>query len=161
IWVVGPTSEHWDGKTWSAFPLNGPAGTFLYGVAATDANHAWGVGIVSDHLDEAALLTWDGAKWNYVPTGESTNSSYSRVAATAAENIWVVGGTWATAVTLQGDGTNWVRHEPPNYYLNDVATLAFDDVYAVGQAIMHYDGSTWQVFAVPPHALNGVSASSA
>ncbi len=72
-WAVGgvfaagaghPLIEHWNGGSWRLVPSPAPAGSVLYGVAATSARNAWAVGTIRTGPPRAHLtpliVHWNG-----------------------------------------------------------------------------------------------------
>ena len=71
-------------------PSPAPAGSFLYGVAATSASNAWAVGPARS--GKPVILHWNGTTWKQVPSpSPGAFAGLSSVAATSASNAWAVG----------------------------------------------------------------------
>lgn len=122
-WAVGhfgstPLALHWSGLGWrrSALPASFSIGE-LYGVATTDPNNAWAVGVSLESEDVPIVLHWNGTAWSAVASGAPAcpgtyNTNYG-VAARSSTNVWVVG--WCQgAFTLHWNGSTWSKQATPN-----------------------------------------------
>src|SRR5438094_1749709 len=111
------------------------------------------------------------ADWEVVasPNADRQANSLSSVAAVADNDVWVVG--WAfnaqlnayRTVTEHWNGTNWSLVRSPNAttgynFLNGVAVVSANDVWAVGQAatgstyrtlVEHWNGTAWTIVYSP------------
>ena len=126
------------------------------------------------------ILHWDGSTWQIVPSPDVVNAGSNSinalygVAVVASNDVWAVGyaaslSTPYQTVTLHWDGHTWQVVPSPNvntpgFYnaLNSVFAIASNDAWAVGGApadlgaydarsvLMHWDGSTWQLYPEPP-----------
>ena len=65
-WAVGSTASgqtlivRWNGTAWKRIPSPSPAGSTLYGVAATSASNAWAVGSAGG---KTLIERWNGTTW--------------------------------------------------------------------------------------------------
>jgi hypothetical protein len=172
-WAVGTDSTggvilHWNGKAWKEVPSAAPAGSSLYGVAATSARTGWAVGLSSsiashspEQVDTTLILRWNGKTWKRVPSpnpGAGGLDSLSGVAVVRADRAWAVG--WsasahgrAMTLILRWNGKEWKRLRSPGPGLDSnlwgVAVAAADDVWAVGATstttlILHWNGRAWK-----------------
>lgn len=134
IWAVGPTvALHWDGTAWTSFPVPYPPGAVqrtLADVATTPDGGAWAVGEwINYNLDSreggafrhSFVVRWDGAQWNNVDTGQATSAGLTGVDARSSGDVWAVGNTG----------------------------LEFG--YNYMQRVMHWNGSLWTDFSMPPY----------
>lgn len=68
IWVVGQSTIHFDGTTWTAFPapiIKGDNNSFLQGVAAISPTLASVTANVTHGAHPGQVIEqWNGAKWN-------------------------------------------------------------------------------------------------
>jgi hypothetical protein len=112
---------------------------------------------------------WDGVRWTIIaaPTPEVSSQLFG-VSAVATDDVWAVGSNvpGPTFVPPQPliehwDGSQWTVVPSPNpngwSWLNAVAALASNDVWAVGQSrseavFMHWDGNEWTVVPSPNDA---------
>ena len=157
--------------------------TRLTGVTSLSPNDAWSVGYWRNQPQGwgPVALHWDGSSWSVVNV-PSLGYAFEEVAGVdAAPNgdVWVVGDVTGGAsfnlpLVLRWRNGAWdyvgtVTLRPQTVYpygargglAYDVAAIAADDVWAVGQAggfgggatsvpmALHWDGSTWTDVAVP------------
>jgi len=69
VWVVGDSSLHFDGATWTQIPLAPVSGSLtLNSVVALSANNVWAVGFFqnSSGFDTQVVQHFDGTKWTRV-----------------------------------------------------------------------------------------------
>jgi hypothetical protein len=180
---------HWDGKTWTEFPLYSPrlspapsraCDTYggLTGITVISASDIWAVG-------NATTCHYDGTSWTEVPSPqprrEYNELAYplEDVSAAAANDVWAVGARvvnspyqvyWNT-LAEHWDGAQWTRFTiqiPIGQILLGVEAVAADDVWAVGADdygvfIVHYDGTAWSRVPTPEAGhggrLGGIDAS--
>ena len=108
-------------------------------------------------------------EWTIDPSpNPRTNNRLNSVVAISSTDAWAVGYYFDYAVTpdqsfaLHWNGAAWLQVETPNVnstgYLNGIAAISSDDVWAVGYyypgtagqtLIMHWDGISWSVVASP------------
>ena len=193
VWVVGENvstsngagqyhavAAHWDGCTWTAYPI-----TFtglkdhLVAVAAVASDDVWAVG-GTDNSAGAWAAHWDGVSWRTMavsPQPESpwvTSDNLLGVTAVSQDDVWAVGhyagpgGCVTLGLTMHWDGNEWIQVEAPpsqpqgtgTQILNCVTALSTNDVWAAGWTsgaggstaprLLHWDGSSWSVVARPP-----------
>ncbi|MBF6614598.1 MAG: S-layer homology domain-containing protein, partial [Chloroflexi bacterium] len=201
VWAVGITyssdtqtlTEHWDGTQWSIVPspnATGSTATYLRSVTTISANDVWAAGYYIINNQSYTLTEhWDGTQWSVVPSPNRTGDNYLQgVSAVSANDVWAVGNSYDGVnepVTLieHWDGSAWSIVSSPNVgpstnYLNDVAVVAANDVWAVGTwfddsqpaeqtLTLHWDGTQWSVVPSPngdpstPNFLFRVAAVSA
>jgi len=159
-------------------------------VVALSASDAWAVG--QGYTKQGTHSTsehWDGMAWTVVPVPD-LNPGYNlttAVDASAPDDVWAAGsGTEGNAPETQHfDGSAWsvvtalgigAGYTP---FLRDVAALAKNDVWVVGDAegdvgndyyfgplplVEHWDGASWSMVPTPNvgafDGLNAVSAAS-
>jgi hypothetical protein len=192
VWAAGSTSagtliEHWDGQTWTVVPSrNRPRErNDLADISAAATNDVWAVG-VSHAMDDSSASSliehWQGNRWRIVPSPDpQIYTALSGVDARASDDAWAVGYAVESSgvghtVALHWDGLGWtaVPTPSPGLYDNslaDVATLAADDAWAVGNStdsgvsdrkplVLHWDGHIWSVVPSPsPYGqLLGIAA---
>jgi hypothetical protein len=183
IWAVGGLDDyfggpkpngaiiaHWDGTVWKIVPGPdlGAASIRLFDVTAISSDNVWAVGQVGW---QPLVLHWNGKTWETnTDLAGTADASLKSVSALSDRNIWAVGWAGKESLVVHFDGTNWQRIPSPSYsthpeaelwtYLNGVAALAENDVWAVGYAtdhfvggslpseipiIMHWDGDSWKM----------------
>ena len=159
-WAVGrssdgvgdsPTAAQWDGATWTLLPLPSdlPEGA-LTGVVAMSTDDVWVVGYAGNALggeERAIALHWDGLAWTEAPVRPAIGGGRSGLMAIGGispSDLWAVGYQHNRPAILRWDGHVWSRSpsEVPGR-LTAVTALAPDDAWAVGEAILHWDGSAW------------------
>lgn len=103
-------------------------------------------------------LTWDIVPNPKLP---AAYGELNALAALAPDDIWAVGSSWNDSnyqpLTMHWDGSTWqIASAPINdgYFLDDVAAIAADDVWALGDAnrapvLLHWDGAMWNVMPNP------------
>jgi hypothetical protein len=189
--AAGPLVARGCANAWTVAPQpSSTAGSGqLQGVSASSAADAWAVGSLftdADQIGHALTQHFDGTSWSVVPSPDGPNASTSAltaVSARAADDAWAVGLSIRTDNLVRTlidhwDGTVWTRMKSPNAghpangQLNGVASIAADDVWAVGSSgqsapsrtlIQHWDGSTLSVIPSPnkgpfPNGLSAVDA---
>src|SRR5262249_48968430 len=126
---------------------------------------------------------WNCTQWTIVPSYVSAPGSYLQdVAAITSDDAWAVGAYTTTtsvgqALTMHWNGHQWsqVPNPAPNdSELDGIATLATNDVWAVGfqysgglhqMLIEHWDGVEWVIVPGPnvgtTTRLHSVSVASA
>lgn len=182
----GSLIDHWDGTRWSLLSVDSPLDTaILQSVQVLAPNDVWTVG-----RSGAMPVTahWDGVNWSVIPSPTVGDAgSLGDISALFPTDIWAVGSysdgsIWRTLVE-HWDGVNWTVVPSPNRgttgeeddYLNGVAAIAPNDVWAVGSygtnharhaQILHWDGAEWRVAPLPPFpeessGLSGITSLSA
>src|SRR5207244_6150453 len=118
----------------------------------------------------ASHSTW-AADWEIVasPNAGRQANSLSSVAAVADNDVWAVGWAWSQRLNAyqteiqHWNGTNWSLVRSPNAttgynFLNSVAAVSANNVWAVGQAatgstyrtlIEHWNGTAWSIVSSP------------
>jgi hypothetical protein len=126
--VLVNMAEHWNGSTWSEYPLPnvGSNQNTLQGVSELPSGSTWAAGYYTDAnwVDQTLIQHWNGCQWSVVPSpnvGTGDNILFG-IAALSDSDIWAVG------VTLDA---------------NDVSHPLTE----------HYNGSSWSV--VPSVDPNG------
>jgi hypothetical protein len=153
------------------------ASTTLNAVSTVSPSAAWAVGgSITDGLAERSLIEqWDGSAWHLV--SNPSTISFSSVVIVSSRDVWAVGynRTPRQAGFISQfehwNGTQWSivpspNANKPNNFVLSMASVATNDVWAVGKAlssgiglplIERWNGTSWQVAANP--ALPGVSDS--
>ena len=142
-------------------------------VVADDDVWAVGFSVMQENTNtvpyHALIEHWDGVRWTIVaaPTPQFS-SELLGISAVAANDVWAVGFNAPQSgfvppqpLIEHWDGSEWTVVPSPNpngwSWLNAVAAVASNDVWAVGQSrseavFMHWDGSEWTVVPSPDNA---------
>ena len=187
IWAVGQAAIHFDGATWTAFPvpmIKGDNTSSLGGVSDISATEAWAVGSVNVGLANPGQVIerWDGTQWSVYPgptfaSGDQPNLSC--MTTISPNDIWAAGwllsggGNILSTLFEHWNGTAWkaTTGKSGDGFLFGASADAANDVWAVGYTtkltsgtfVMHFDGTSWNT--VPSsnvgqgaNKLNGVAA---
>jgi Phosphoesterase family len=172
--VLQNLGEHWDGSSWSAYPLPdvGPNENTLLGVSELPGGKTWAVGydVNAGYAQQTLVEHFDGVKWRVTPSpdpGGTGNILYG-VAAIADNDVWAVGGQedsggiWhSLAEHWNGDSWSVVPTPDPNgggNLLYAVHAVSGSEVYATGQAgtsfpsqplVERWNGKTWSTVTAP------------
>lgn len=167
--------EHWDGTSWKLVPDQGTQfreGT-LVTVTAFSPENVWAAGYAPTNggaMPAGSLLEhWDGQSWQ--STTSSPGLSIVSVSAVSPTDVWAVGSVrnaqGQTAVEIaRWNGRQWqsAPRLQPNYdpfqtSIEQVVAVNDKDVWLVGgpsnqaQALIaHWDGNSWQMYALPQPA---------
>ena len=186
VWAVGsggvgerPLVMHWNGKRWQTLDMHAvaPHGSELYAIEAASAHEVWAVG--AQNLDASSengfwdlVLRWDGRRWREVPsplsdeegTGPSTNS----VSISPSGEVWAGSSGYNGPYFVRWSGPT---HATTHFYdwdisgnsVNDIAAVAANDVWAVGEIdygedlgrpdhtplVGHWNGKGWKPERTP------------
>ncbi len=138
VWIGGGTNTvmRYNGNSWAMENGNIPVDFFIAGLAASDANHIWGV---SDQLSIYFHNGTPGANWveQKAPAG---TDNFSGAYALDASNVWAVGDA---SNIWKLDGGAWVDDHsgaPAGITLKSVSGCDADHVWAAG-----YDGADGKI----------------
>ena len=164
---------------WAIVPTSGTpveSGRFK-GVAATSPSNVWAIGSTATESD--LLARWDGATWDLEPHPQpgSYFNDFQGIAASPNGDAWIVGAysssqasrpsmAETSTLTQRLQGGRWKLIPSPNHptrpqsYLNSIAPIGPDDVWAVGNAggedvVLRWDGTAWAFAPVPGTAQGG------
>jgi hypothetical protein len=107
-----PEAEQWNGSSWAAAPIAGPAGPIIYieGVGCAAAAMCMAVGYSGA---DPAIYQWNGSSWTSIPAPGQPNvgNELYGVTCTSTDNCWGVGlwaggGVYGTLIE-QWNGTAW------------------------------------------------------
>jgi hypothetical protein len=174
--ILVSMAEHFDGKSWTEFPLSniGPNQNTLLAVSELPSGHAWAAGfyINAEYAQQTLIQHYDGKSWSIVPSpspGARQNILYG-IAAISDTDVWAVGGyqdassVWHT-LAEHYDGSAWSVSKTTldagaagnQFYA--VTAVSTNSVYATGNQsgsgfptqvlTEHYDGHTWSVLGTP------------
>jgi hypothetical protein len=167
--------EHWNGSTWKVVPGVNPGlqSNELYAVAATASDDVWAAGEYDDvgaQCPQPTLIEhWNGKHWTVVssPNPLPCNNLFGG-AAISADDAWAVGQTFddvtAMPLALHWDGTSWIEQDQglPDHGIgfDSISADAPNDVWAVGDIIARWNGSTWEVLGTLPQngTTRGIAA---
>src|SRR5262249_14973155 len=127
--------------------------------------------------DHEGVQHWDGAAWTIAVTRQFRDPNIGwypglyDIAGTSKDDLWVVGSAAAGPLVEHWNGRalREVRIPPTHFaaqgnsWLEGVAVLSRNDVWAVGFGIEHWNGKRWTRVALfkPADDLHGLSALSA
>jgi hypothetical protein len=180
--VLVNMAEHWDGSTWSEFPLPnvGINQNTLFGVSELSGGSTWAVGyfLNANFVDQTLVEHWNGTTWTVIPSpspGGQGNILYD-VKALSDSDIWAVGVSLDAndnthPLIEHWNGTSWsvVSAPDPNGVGNTLYALdavSPTSVYAVGQTgaafpsqafLLHWDGKTWSQLASPVDSTDSLT----
>jgi hypothetical protein len=172
--VLATLAEHWDGSSWTAYPLPdvGPNENTLLGVSDESSGKAWAVGyyVNAEYAQQALVEHYDGSSWHVITVpepGAGGNILYG-VTALSDNDVWAVGGeedangiwhplaehwngkSWTVSSTTDpGGGEN---------ILYSVSAVSSSNVYVSGQTgtgfpsqalVEHWDGTQWTTLNGP------------
>jgi hypothetical protein len=151
IWAVGDEAIHFDGATWTAFPVpgvNAATGIILLGVADISPTDAWAVGNITGGATGQVIWRWDGTQWRVFPGPTfqpGVQADLFGVSAISGTDIWAVGDLISSGVGVcplltstctefeHWDGTAWTSTTAAiGGIMNAVSADATNDVWAVG-----------------------------
>jgi hypothetical protein len=182
VWVVTnplpldhvPGTAHWDGTTWTLFPVDG--WSRLAGGWSAARDDAWLVGAPASAPSSVAVLHWDGVAWGASPTllpllGYPTDgTARPSIWGSSSTDVWVVGKAGAGGAAAHWDGAGWQANGPGSGGNGfdapalGVTGTAADDVWVLeaGDRVWHWDGKTWRESVAPasllPQGLTSISA---
>jgi hypothetical protein len=110
----------------------------------------WAVGA------NGGIIHWDGSAWSSQPNPAQGN--LQAVGVVSNVDIWAGGDD---GQLLHGDGARWAfpAGAIPNVALRSVDMASADDGWAVGDGILHWDGTVWRPVNTPSGVyLEGVDA---
>lgn len=171
IWAVGEAAIHFNGTTWTAFPvpdIKGDNNGTLEGVADISPTEAWAVGNVGTSPRQE-IWNWNGTAWSLFPsppfTAPGDEGLLFAITPISANDIWTVGSLVTDGLGNflfeHWDGTAWTPTTIANggAFLVGASSDATNDVWAVGYSgflgsdsatlVYHYDGTKWQHVASP------------
>jgi hypothetical protein len=183
VWAVGhqgaalsrPLVLHFDGSRWRRVRIP-PALGELKAVDARAPDDIWAAGMDGDLREESYgytdyVLHWDGRRWRRVPSpleAEVNSGPYA-----SAIDVGLTGEVWTLDYDFSGNGPSFVRWAGPQRLAHafswpsddeyeDIAAISATDAWLVGNAVAHWNGSTWRVEHTPfeRSTLRGVSAAS-
>ena len=174
IWAVGEEAIHFNGTSWTAFPVPMISGTAseLMGVFDISPTEAWAAGNINIGLanPNQVILHWNGTAWSVVPgppfeTGDQP--SIFTMTGTSGTDIWAIGdlladgGNLLTGLFEHFDGEKWTASLGGEGipFINNSSADATNDVWAVGYdaavidedstLAMHFDGTSWSTVSTP------------
>lgn len=166
IWGTGPNDIfavgwdgvilHYNGTTWSQMdnPLDGSTLFAYNNVWGTSSNNVYAVG---SNLTDTATLHYDGSAWHQdgalvFQSGDTWTYDFRAIGGSGPDDIWVVGmamtvnvpQSWAEGFCIHYDGTKWSPLDTEGYaQFFGVWGTDKNNIYLVGNAVYHYDGSNF------------------
>ncbi len=182
IWAVGLAAIHFDGKSWTGYPLpgiDGEIGSELRGVATISPTNAWVVGTFkTSDISTGNLQHWDGSAWSVSPPPSGTQGEILQsITAISASDVWV--GGCIPAFLEHFDGAEWTYFALQDLSavnescITGISEISPSDIWAVGWSspnggsnvtvTEHWDGTSWTSVSSPnvgtgDNQLNGVVA---
>jgi hypothetical protein len=172
--VLENLGEHWDGSSWTAYPLPdvGPNENTLLGVSELANGKTWAVGydVNAEYAQQTLVEHWDGSSWQVIPSPDpgSQGDILYGVAAVADNDVWAVGGQQDSAglwhpLAEHWNGSAWsvVPTPDPNgggNLLYAVHAVSSSSVYATGQSgvgfpslalVEQWNGKAWSTINSP------------
>ena len=141
---------HWTGSGWATQSVGAPnSARDFHAVWGLSDDDAWAVG------DEGLVAHWDGVNW--VESPQPTRANLTGV--WGADGHYYAVGDQGTFIELTA--SELLSNAPSTHLLNAVFGSAPDDVWAVGQDIVHWNGTSWSQVPAPGAVdLKGVWGSS-
>jgi hypothetical protein len=145
LWTVGHVQgtgflSHFDGTTWTEHAFDGMP--WLWAIWGNSARDLWTLAI----YDGGPAYRFDGERWTEHPL--PTGASYYDLWSAPDGRVWLAG---EHGRILSYDGSTWSMAEVEGVTLfQGIHGVASDDVWAVGDAIAHFDGTTWTKVATQP-----------
>lgn len=194
VWGLGGQfALHWDDVQWSEIQYPDADqgwGWRFDSVGAAGGDEVWFGGLVaiSPFYGDVLMARRDAAGWDRLDTihlreqevwpFNPRNGTPLAIAAVAPDDVWAVGAASGfspastnVGLALHWDGAQWTEVDVPPAtddidWLEDVAAVAGDDVWAVGWGrdvvgpnralIFHWDGGSWSHVA---HPAEGIASS--
>jgi hypothetical protein len=143
VWVVGASLDglagigfHWNGTSWTRADVGSMPP--MWAVSGQGADDVW---TVADH---GAVARWDGSTWRSTTAG--TDASLNAVWIGGPDDVW----TAAYPGTVQHwNGSAWSTGTSASQGIRGLWGSAPNDIWAVGGAILHYDGTSWSSASTP------------
>jgi hypothetical protein len=118
IWTVEkrdsrPAAEHWDGTTWTSFPVSGEGTLTDVDMLDSDTGFASGAFVPSaSGRSTPAVEVWDGSRWTtsrLVDMSGGDQTDVLGISALSADDVWAVGPAGSTT------GTGWNGARSPSF----------------------------------------------
>jgi photosystem II stability/assembly factor-like uncharacterized protein len=138
-WAVSCGIMHWDGAAWAS--VANPTSNCLFGIDMLTTTDGLAVGSLG------TTIHWDGNAWAALPT--SSMYDLTSVAMISSGAAWAVGCRSDGSTILRWTGTEWIIDDSPSGHLYAVAMSGSTDGWAVGDSILHYNGTDWAEVAGP------------
>lgn len=137
VWAVGslfaigsaPLLLHWDGTKWTDYSDVGPGVCGLIDVAVISPTNAWTVGVCTN--TGSFVKHYDGNSWTEIDTPDI--GALLSIYVSGPSEIWATGEDGI----LYWNGVTWdISYNAGQ--VDDIAPLAPDNVWAVGDVLLHY-----------------------
>lgn len=143
----------WDGHWWTEMLRDA---TFVpFGIWRDPSGVVWAYG--QDTKEAARVLRWDGAWSDVSPVLEhGAHTSIRGMHGAPRGIVWAVGGhdDLMTPLLLRWSDARWrelATNVQPGHVLHAVWASTDQDAWAVGDAIVHWNGSTWTQWVFSPY----------
>jgi hypothetical protein len=177
----------WDGTRWRGMTPQLPAQLHVEDVTGTGPDDIWisgldmRLGAPGDRTGpDGILVHWDGHRWERI----SVTANVIDLAPVAKNDVWALfdgkvmrwdGRVWSPASVPEIPVPDSADGEDPGNPLSDITALAANDVWAVGtvttylccdqriyhrEAVMHWDGHTWNLLDLGIRGLDLTQAAS-
>jgi len=146
LWCLSPEdASHFDGETWTAYPLDGRARLLPQRAYAASNDSLW---IASIFSGSAGVLRFDGETWtSYTIHDGLVSNATSAVTVAPDGTVWIStssgisrfdGETWTTFTTEDGLASNVVRF---------VIAAPSGTIFAfTSEGISYFDGKIWATY---------------
>ena len=180
--VLVNQAEHWDGSTWTEYPLPnvGMNQNTLLSDSELPSGHTWAVGYFqnANWVQQTLVERWDGTQWSVIPSpdpGAGGDILYG-VAAMSDSDVWAAGAQQDSngvfhPLIEHWNGTSWsvVPAADPNGLGNAlyaIRAVSANSVYTVGQTgtafpstalVEHWNGTNWSSLPSPADAAESLT----
>jgi hypothetical protein len=121
------------------------------------SNDVWAVGSQPGNQNptfgEQLIEHWNGTAWSVVTSPEVQADNLRGVTVVSPNNVWAVGNASGNALVEHWDGTSWsiVSNSviAAANFLWAVSADSANDVWAVGDSFLHFNGTSWSTVAAP------------
>lgn len=148
IWVAATpgTILHWDGTAWTT--STSVSGVTIWCLWGSGPDDVWAAGT------GGTVMHRDASGWSTSLSG--VDATFWGIWGSSSADIWAVGNAMSGAAALwhwdgmawSGDSSSAVAN-PANDDPNAVWGSAYNNVWVVGDSILHWDGTSWSAFSNP------------
>lgn len=165
IWAIANASLnralHWNGSTWTEFPLPDDKRYFLSRIWGSAPDNYWiAAGSPGNNVTERDLLHWNGSAWTAEAHGnepdDESPAGFMAIWGSSASNVYAVSGS----ALWHFDGHAW--SDAGRGGGTDVFGSGADDVWVIQSGntqVSHWDGNGWTDITLPSVVTFGVANS--
>lgn len=164
IWAIATSplnrALHWNGSTWTEFPLPDDKHYFLSRIWGSAPDNYWiAAGSPGNRVTERDLLHWNGSTWTAESHGNEPGdefpAGFAAIWGSSASDVYAVSGT----TLWHFDGHDWT--DTGRGGGNDVFGSGANDVWVAvsGSSVSHWNGTAWSDVTVPALVSFGVANS--